>query len=60
MSSALVRPLISMFVGTFGKAASTSFSVATRKSAAVKPFGGLRLPVAIPRKTYADAGLSLA
>ena len=49
-ASAFVRPLISTLIGVCGKARRTSFSVGTRKSAAVKPFGGLRLPVATPRR----------
>ena len=48
-ASSGVRPLISTLIGVLGKAFRTSRSVGTRKSEALKPFGGLRLPVAMPR-----------
>ena len=47
-----MRPLISTLIGVRGNAFSTSVSVGTRKSLRVKPFGGLRFPVAIPRSVY--------
>ena len=48
-SSAGVRPLISTLIGVCGKARSTWLSVGTRKSDALKPLGGRRFPVAMPR-----------
>ena len=50
VASSGVRPLISMLIGVRGNAFSTSARVGTRKSAALKPFGGSRRPVAMPRK----------
>ena len=50
VSSCFVRPLISIVIGVRGNARSTSLRVGTRKSLRLKPRGGLRLPVATPRK----------
>ena len=49
-ASCFVRPLISTLIGVCGKAFRTSRSVGTRKSERLKPAGGLRLPVATPRR----------
>ena len=47
-ASAGVRPLISTLIGVRGNARSTSFSVGTLKSDALKPLGGRRFRVAMP------------
>ena len=50
VASSGVRPLISTLMGVCGKAFSTSASLGTRKSRALKPFGAAFRPVATPRK----------